>query len=207
MKEPRLSTAQTTSIYRCFLPDLAGFESAPCIGPGLIQRASKAFIQKTQCGERGIRFSLANIVFALSTPPALTFAASCVSCEKCCDTARISRTVRSVSNPISLLKLIRIKTGFNNAERGGFEPPVRCRTQPFQDCTIDHSDISPKTKKRPNRRINYCNSVPTLIQKKCSNTLCVLHCSHFFVPLVSFRLLLFVRHTVEFQNLILFIRD
>ena len=28
------------------------------------------------------------------------------------------------------------------AQRRGFEPRVRFRTQPFQDCTIDHSDIS-----------------------------------------------------------------
>ena len=28
------------------------------------------------------------------------------------------------------------------AQRPGFEPGVRFRTQPFQDCTIDHSDIS-----------------------------------------------------------------
>ena len=28
------------------------------------------------------------------------------------------------------------------AQRSGFEPEVRFRTQPFQDCTIDHSDIS-----------------------------------------------------------------
>ena len=31
-----------------------------------------------------------------------------------------------------------------NSERGGFEPPVPFGTQPFQDCTIDHSDIFPK---------------------------------------------------------------
>lgn len=31
------------------------------------------------------------------------------------------------------------------AERGGFEPPVRCwRTHAFQACTLSHSDISPK---------------------------------------------------------------
>ena len=31
-----------------------------------------------------------------------------------------------------------------DSERGGFEPPVPFGTQPFQDCTIDHSDIFPK---------------------------------------------------------------
>ena len=35
-----------------------------------------------------------------------------------------------------------------NSERGGFEPPVPFGTQPFQDCTIDHSDIFPNNKRK-----------------------------------------------------------
>ena len=55
------------------------------------------------------------------------------------------------------------------AERGGFEPPVHFYTHPFQGCTIDHSDISPrpwncieKTRKSKKIRVSF--------YKKISNT-------------------------------------
>ena len=52
-----------------------------------------------------------------------------------------------------------------NSERGGFEPPVPFGTQPFQDCTIDHSDIFPDKKKKDRKFIPKKLSLPFLAER------------------------------------------
>ena len=48
------------------------------------------------------------------------------------------------------------------AERGGFEPPVPFGTQPFQDCTLNRSDISPRFEKKGFHAEAFQNSLKKL---------------------------------------------
>ena len=82
-------------------------------------------------GAGGIRSPVAYVVYAPSDPPSVA-----VAHIVCAFPRTLGATY--VSNP---------QQG-SRTERRGFEPLVPFGTQPFQDCTLNRSDISPRFEKK-----------------------------------------------------------
>lgn len=122
-EEPRYTTAQKPQSTVASFRTWQGLKEFSCIGPELIERVYTE--------RRG---------FGLQ---------SCTSC------ALLTPRLRSLTRTSCALSLALLGATYVSnpqqgscTERRGFEPLVPFGTQPFQDCTLNRSDISPRFEKK-----------------------------------------------------------